>query len=284
MTVLRDGQHIGTCDIDQVDKPKLIEMMVGRRMEQEFPQATHRRGSCVLEAENLTREPKVRGVSFRVHAGEILGIAGLVGAGRTETARLVFGADRPDAGRIFLDGRAVRVRSPRAAIALGIGYLSEDRKGDGLVLGMSCEENFSLPSLTRFSRCGWICQSLVRQRFQQHVDSLDIRLAAHTQPAVELSGGNQQKLVLAKWLETDSRIVIFDEPTRGIDVGAKYEIYLLMNGLADAGKAVIMISSELEEVLGMSDRVLVMHEGRIKGELTDMSTASQADIMSMAMA
>ena len=284
VTVLRDGRHIGTCDIDQVDKPKLIEMMVGRRMEQEFPQATRHRGSCVLEAENLTREPKVRGVSFRVHAGEILGIAGLVGAGRTETARLVFGADRPDAGRIFLDGRAVRVRSPRAAIALGIGYLSEDRKGDGLVLGMSCEENFSLPSLPKFSRSGWIRQSLVRRRFQQYVESLDIRLAARTQPAVELSGGNQQKLVLAKWLETDSRIVIFDEPTRGIDVGAKYEIYLLMNGLADAGKAVIMISSELEEVLGMSDRVLVMHEGRIKGELTDMSTASQADIMSMAMA
>ena len=138
--------------------------------------------------------------------------------------------------------------------------------------------------MPKFSRSGWIRQSLVRRRFQQYVESLDIRLAARTQPAVELSGGNQQKLVLAKWLETDSRIVIFDEPTRGIDVGAKYEIYLLMNGLADAGKAVIMISSELEEVLGMSDRVLVMHEGRIKGELTDMSTASQADIMSMAMA
>ena len=224
------------------------------------------------------------GVSLRAHAGEILGIAGLVGAGRTEMARLIFGADRLDAGRLFLDGRAVRVRSPREAIALGIGYLSEDRKGDGLVLGMSSQENFSLPSLRKLCRGGWIHRSLVHRRFQQHVESLDIRLADHTQPAIELSGGNQQKLVLAKWLETDSRVLIFDEPTRGIDVGAKYEIYLLMNRLAKAGKAVIMISSELEEVLGMSDRVLVMHEGQIKGELTETSTASQADIMSMAMA
>jgi ABC-type sugar transport system ATPase subunit len=167
---------------------------------------------------------------------------------------------------------------------MGIAYLSEDRKGDGLVLGMSSAENFSLPSLPAFCRGGWVRRKLIRERFQQHVAALDIRLAAHSQPAVELSGGNQQKLVLAKWLETDSRVVIFDEPTRGIDVGAKYEIYLLMNRLAEAGKAVIMISSELEEVLGMSDRILVMHEGRIKGELTDVSTASQADILSMAVA
>lgn len=282
--VLRDGRLVGTHATGEVDKPKLIEMMVGRSMDQEFPPGGHRRGRCVLEVKGLARRPKVRGVSFSACAGEILGIAGLVGSGRTETARLVCGIDRPEAGGILLDGRPVAIRSPRHAIALGIGYLSEDRKGDGLVLGMNCQENFALPNMRKFSLAGWIRQALLRDRFQRHVDSLGVRLSGHSQPAAELSGGNQQKLVLAKWLETDSRVLVFDEPTRGIDVGAKYEIHQLMHRLAEAGKVIIMISSELEEVLGMSDRVLVMHEGRIKGELADPASATQADVLSMAVA
>ena len=199
--------------------------------------------------------------------GEVLGLTGLVGAGRTETARLIFGADRTDAGSVTLDGKPTSLRGPRAAIRAGIALLSEDRKSQGLVLGHSVRENFALPNLRQLSLAGFVRRRREREAFGNYVRSLRIKIPNQEQAAKNLSGGNQQKVVLAKWLERNCEVVIFDEPTRGIDVGAKYEIYLLINELAAAGKAILMISSELPEVLGMSDRILVMHEGRITGQI-----------------
>jgi ABC-type sugar transport system ATPase subunit len=206
----------------------------------------------------------------------------LVGAGRTELVRLVFGADRADAGEVRLDGQALRIRSPRDAIRAGICLLTEDRKAQGLVLGLPVRENFALPNLSRLSRLGFIRAAAERTAFARRVEELSIRIPHQEQLARNLSGGNQQKVVLAKWLEANSEVVLFDEPTRGIDVGAKYGIYLLINRLAAAGKAIVMISSELPEVLGMSDRILVMHEGRVSGEVTDVKHATQEQVMALA--
>jgi ABC-type sugar transport system ATPase subunit len=209
-------------------------------------------------------------------------MTGLVGAGRTETARLLFGADRTDAGTLELDGRPLRIRSPRDAIRAGICLLTEDRKSQGLVLSHSVRENFALPNLNRFSNGGFIRNRVERLALERHVEALRIRMAGPEQPARNLSGGNQQKVVLAKWLERNCEVLLFDEPTRGIDVGAKVEIYRLINDLASAGKAILLISSELPEVLGMSDRILVMHEGRLTGEVTDVSRATQEQILRLA--
>jgi ABC-type sugar transport system ATPase subunit len=217
-------------------------------------------------------------------AGEILALTGLVGAGRTETVRLIFGADQRDAGEVILDGKRLDVRSPRDAIAVGIGLLTEDRKLEGLVLMHSSIENFGLPNLSRFSRAGWVRTGVERTDFDRYVAMLRIKLAGRGQPAGNLSGGNQQKVVLAKWLARHCDVLIFDEPTRGIDVGAKFEIYVLMNDLAAQGKAIIMISSELPEVLGMADRILVMHDGRVTGEIVDVAQATQEQIMELAVA
>jgi ABC-type sugar transport system ATPase subunit len=280
-TVLRDGATIGTRAMGQVSRGELIRMMVGREVAQEFPKVRAALGAARLVVRGLHRGAKVRGVSLTVHRGEVLGITGLVGAGRTETARLIFGADRRESGTIELDGRTLRIESPRDAIAAGICLLTEDRKGQGLVLGQSIRANFGLANLKRFSRAGFMLEE-ERTRFAHHIEALRIKTPGGEQLARNLSGGNQQKVVLAKWLERDARVIIFDEPTRGIDVGAKAEIYELINGLAAAGKAVIMISSELPEVLGMSDRVLVMHEGRITGEVTDMAGATQEQVLAMA--
>jgi ABC-type sugar transport system ATPase subunit len=223
-------------------------------------------------------------VSFTVRQGEILALAGLVGAGRTETLRLIFGADRKDAGEILLDGRPLAIRSPRDAIAAGIGLLTEDRKLQGLVLGRSVRENFALPNLTRFSRLGFMDGRREREAFGRHVAALRIKVPHQEEAARNLSGGNQQKVVLAKWLEHDCDVLFFDEPTRGIDVGARHEIYQLMNDLVARGKAIVMVSSDLPEVLGMADRIVVMHDGRITGELDNRQGATQADVMRLAMA
>jgi len=282
--VLRDGVHVGTRTVRDITREFLIELMVGRPLDAEFPKRSASPGTERLRVEDLSCGTAVRNVSFHVRAGEILGFAGLVGAGRTQTMRLVFGADRPDAGRILVDGREVNIRDPRDAIRERLCLLSEDRKGQGLVLVHSVRENFGLPNLDRFSRGIFLDQRRERRECSDYVRSLQIKLAGLEQPVMSLSGGNQQKVVLAKWLARHADIVIFDEPTRGIDVGAKYEIYLLMNGLAEAGKAIVMISSELPEVLGMSDRVIVMHEGRITGEITNVANATQADILAMAIA
>ena len=281
VTVLRDGSYIGTNDVAAVDREGLIEQMVGRSIENEFPKEKAELGAVKLEVKGLARAPEDPEASFTVRAGEVLGLTGLVGAGRTELARLIFGADPIDRGEIWVDGTRRAIRSPLAAIKNGICLLTEDRKAQGLVLGLSSRENFALANLGNWSQSGFIQQGKERSLFASYVERLQIKLSSQEQLAKNLSGGNQQKVLIARWLESNSDIIIFDEPTRGIDVGAKYEIYLLMNQLAAAGKAIIMISSELPEVLGMSDRILVMHEGRITGEITDPASATQEEIMAL---
>lgn len=280
--VLRDGRHVDTCDVKDVTRERLIEMMVGRPLESEFPKRNFQPGKERLSVKELNRGKSVQDVTFSVHSGEVLGFAGLVGAGRTETMRIIFGADKADSGRIFLDGKPTQVSNPRDAIKNRICLLTEDRKGQGLVLIHSVCDNFGLPNLRNYTRGLFLDHNKERTSFETYVKSLKIKISDHDQLAMNLSGGNQQKVVLAKWLAQNADIIIFDEPTRGIDVGAKYEIYLLMNKLAAEGKAIIMISSELPEILGMSDRILVMHEGRIKGQITDMANATQEDVISLA--
>jgi ABC-type sugar transport system ATPase subunit len=283
VTVLRDGRHVATRPTSGVSRSQLIEMMVGRKLESEFPKRPAPLGPVRLEVRGLRRGSQVKGVSLAIRGGEVLGLTGLVGSGRTELARLIFGADRLDGGEILVDGRPVTIHNPIDAIRHGICLVTEDRKAQGLVLGHSVRENFALPNLGKFSRLGVVSASQERQAFAAYAYALDIKLPSEEEPAGNLSGGNQQKVVLAKWLEADSNVILFDEPTRGIDVGAKHEIYLLINRLAAAGKAVLMISSELPEVLGMSDRILVMHEGRITGEVTDVAAATQERILELAM-
>lgn len=290
VTVLRDGAYVDSKPIGELTRETLIELMVGRKLENEFPKrAVSNSDQCSiselrtgLAVSGLVGRPKVKDVSFNVRRGEIVALTGLVGAGRTETARLIFGADKRQAGSIMLDGKELNIRSPRDAIAAGICLLTEDRKGQGLTLNQSVLENFGLPNLSRFTVGGLIQQKRERNAFQSYVDQLQIKVFGPEQRAGNLSGGNQQKLVLAKWLERDAEVIIFDEPTRGIDVGAKFEIYLLMHRLVEQGKAILMISSELLEVLGMADRIVVLHEGRVTGEITDVESATQESIMELA--
>jgi ABC-type sugar transport system ATPase subunit len=282
ITVLRDGRYIGTEPVEKMTRTRMIEMMVGRSIENEFPKHRHPVGEVRLQVNGLRRGEAVRDVSFSVRRGEVLGITGLVGAGRTEMARLIFGADGREAGEIRLDGTTLDIRHPRDAIRSGICLLTEDRKSQGLVLGGSVRENFGLPNLGQLSVLGFVNQHQERRLFGQYVDRLGIRIPHQEQLAKNLSGGNQQKVVLAKWLQRNAEVIIFDEPTRGIDVGAKHEIYLLINELAEQGKAIIMISSELPEVIGMSDRILIMHNGHVTGEINDMSDVSQEQIMELA--
>jgi ABC-type sugar transport system ATPase subunit len=282
VTVLRDGQRVATLPVEGLNREKLIEMMVGRRLEGEFPTRHTQAGADRLVVRNLCRTGAVRDVSFVVRRGEVVGLTGLVGAGRTETARLIFGADCADSGSIELDGKTLRIRRPADAIAAGICLLTEDRKSEGLVLGRSVRENFGLPNLDRFSGMGLVRKLRERAELERLGKELDIRMAGPDVPARNLSGGNQQKVVLAKWLERDCEVIMFDEPTRGIDVGAKYEIYLLINRLAAQGKAILMISSELPEVIGMSDRIMVMKQGRVTGEVPGGPLATQEQIMGLA--
>ena len=282
VTVLRDGETVGTRTRDNLTRPDLIEMMVGRKMDQEFPPRTPKIGPVKLEVKNLGREGVVKNISFNVRAGEIVALVGLMGAGRTETARLLFGADPMDEGEIVLDGRKVEVHNPRDSIRSHIALLTEDRKSQGLVLIQSVKENFSLPNLKQWSRWIFINKRKESAAFNKYKESLRIKVPNENQLVKNLSGGNQQKVVLAKWLQANCELVVFDEPTRGVDVGAKYEIYQIINELAEQGKAIIMISSELPEAMGMADRLLVMREGRIAGEITDPRSATQADVMKIA--
>ena len=256
--------------------------MVGRSLDKEFPKRDTTPGQPRLVVENLNSGELVQDMSLEIRAGEVLGLTGLVGAGRTETARLLFGADRPDSGSIRLDGQSLAINNPRAAIRQGICLLTEDRKAQGLVLGLTVRENFGLPNLRHFALGGFIRQSEEALAFAGYVDRIQIKVTGPEQVAGTLSGGNQQKVVLAKWLQRNAEVIIFDEPTRGIDVGAKYEIYQLINQLAEQGKAVLMISSELPEILGMTDRIIVMNEGRITGEITDVPSSTQEDVMRLA--
>ena len=281
VTVMRDGEYIGTNDVANITRDEIIHMMVGRELTEEFPKELFKLGEERFRVEGLTREGAFKDVSFSLNAGEIVGLTGLVGAGRTEVARAIFGADRLDAGQIYLAGKPIRVRSPQDAIRQGIGLLTEDRKNQGLVLGMTVRENTTLANLASLVKFMFVNRSREREVTQGYIDELRIKTPSIEQVVQNLSGGNQQKVVLAKWLFTESRILIFDEPTRGIDVGAKVEIYRLMNDLVREGVCVLMISSELPEVLGMCDRILVMHEGRLAGELMH-DNATQERIMQLA--
>lgn len=280
--VMRDGAGVGVRAIQRITRNELIEAMVGRKIENEFPTRSVDIGPERLVVQNLCRGKKVRDVSFSVRRGEVLSLTGLVGAGRTEVVRLIFGADAPDSGTITLDDETLTIRNPRDAIRAGICLLTEDRKAQGLVLGRSAQENFALPNLPKLTRFGFVKEKEERGAFARYIRSLRIKMSDAEQLARNLSGGNQQKLVLSKWLQSNSEVVIFDEPTRGIDVASKYEIYQLINELAAAGKAIIVVSSELPEVLGISDRILVMHEGRITGEIREVSAATQEQILQLA--
>jgi ABC-type sugar transport system ATPase subunit len=281
ITILRDGEVVATRAKPDLSREELIERMVGRRLDQEFPPRRRHRGAASLVVEHLCGG-KVRDVSFTLHQGEVVALTGLVGAGRTETARLVFGADRRDSGTISLHGKPLTLANPRAAIRAGICLLTEDRKSQGLIVDHSVRANFGLPNLRDFSRLGIVHQRRERSRLQEYIRSLHIKLADADTPARNLSGGNQQKIVLAKWLQANCDVIVFDEPTRGIDVGARVEIYQLINALAEGGKSILMISSELPEVLGMADRILVMHRGRIAGETPSAADATQAQILRLA--
>jgi ribose transport system ATP-binding protein len=283
VTVMRDGRYVDTRATADVSIDQIISMMVGRTIFEVTPEVPeHPSPDVVLEVRNLNRGGVIRDVSFNLHRGEILGIAGLVGAGRTEVARAVFGADPVDSGQILVHGRKVRINSPTDAVSHGIGYLSEDRKRYGLALGMNIETNIVLASLRRFlGPLGVVRSALTRVAAERQVQNLAIKTPSLNQLARNLSGGTQQKVVVSKWLTADTEILLFDEPTRGIDVGAKSEIYRLLNDLAHQGKAIVMISSELPEILRMSHRILVMCEGRVTGELT-AAEATQEKIMTFA--
>lgn len=281
VTVMRDGLTIDTRESKQYSKAALIEQMVGRSIEQEYYKNDIEIGDLCLEVLNLNGGI-VKNISFSANKGEILGLAGLMGAGRTETTRLIFGADKRENGEIKLNGTIVDIKSPHDAIEKGICLLTEDRKSQGLVLGGTIKENFALANLSSWSNFGWINQKKESQQFDSQVSSLQIKISSSSQKAEELSGGNQQKLLVARWLETNSEVIIFDEPTRGIDVGAKYEMYQIIGRLASEGKVIIVISSELPELLGICDRILVMKAGRIAGEINDVANATQESVMAMA--
>ena len=283
ITVMRDGHTIATVPTQEATIDQIISMMVGRTIYETAPELPEKQNQdVVLEVRNLSRGRTIRDVSFKLKKGEILGFAGLMGAGRTEVARAIFGADPIDTGEIYLDGHKVHIRSPRDAVRHGIGYLSEDRKRYGLTLGMDVESNIVLAAFDRFlGLLGWINAARSRATAQRFVEMLSIKTPSLQQKVKFLSGGNQQKVVVGKWLTANTRILIFDEPTRDIDVGAKSEIYRLLNDLARQGKSIIMISSELPEILRMSHRVIVMCEGRVTGEL-DIREATQESIMKYA--
>jgi len=282
ITVLRDGKYVATRQLSEINLPELIRMMVGRALTEQFPPRVARgENRELLRVEGLTRDTAVQGVSFTLHRGEVLGLAGLMGAGRTEVARLLFGADRLDSGRIWVKGQETAIASPQRAIALGLGFLTEDRKGQGLVLTANVTENTCLASLDRFARYGVMSAAAEEKAAGALATELRTKTPNLNQRVINLSGGNQQKVVLAKWLCRQADILIFDEPTRGIDVGSKAEIYLLINRLAAEGKGIIMISSELPEIIGMSDRILVMCRGRIAGEFP--AGASQEQLLDCAL-
>ncbi len=283
ITVMRDGHYIDTVQTEETSIDKIINMMVGRTIYESSPEVPENASQeVVLEVKNLNRGRAIKEVCFNLKRGEILGFAGLVGAGRTEVARAIFGADPIDSGEIYVHGQKVRIKSPNDAVKYGIGYLSEDRKRYGVTLGMDVKNNLVLATFRRFlGFFGWVNDVRIRSTAEHYVNALSIKTPSLQQLVRNLSGGNQQKVVVGKWLTADTEILIFDEPTRGIDVGAKSEIYRLLNDLAQQGKAIIMISSELPEILRMSHRVVVMCEGEITGELP-IYEATQEKIMTFA--
>ena len=281
ITVMRDGKHVTTRPATQVTVPELVRLMANRDLSEHFPKVRVERGAELLRVEKLNVTGVLSDISFSLHAGEVLGIAGLLGAGRTELARVLAGADRFDNGRLLVDGQEMRFRHPADAIARGIGLLPEDRKAQGLVPGLTVARNIALPHGRRLAPLGVLSRRCEADMAAPISAELRVK-ATPTQAVRLLSGGNQQKVVLGKWLAGAGRVFIFDEPTRGVDVGAKVEIYNLMNRLTARGAGIIMISSELPELLGMSDRVLVMHHGRIQAELS-REEATEERVLSAAL-
>ncbi|MCG8604220.1 sugar ABC transporter ATP-binding protein [bacterium] len=281
VTVLRDSAQVGTRNVAETSKDELIQMMVDRPLTEQYPKKAAVHGEEILRLDNLSNS-RLRSISFSLKRGEVLGIAGLMGCGRTDLTRAIFGLAPIDSGQIFIRNQPQKIRSPKHAINLGIGFLTEDRKSQGLILILSVKENIVLSSMDRLSRFGIVDlreEAKVARRF---ADSLRIKTPGVQHKVMLLSGGNQQKVVLSKWLCSQADILMFDEPTRGIDVATKVEIYQLMNEMTSKGAAIMMISSDLPEILGMSDRILVMHRGHITSEF-DRSTATQEKIMQAAL-
>lgn len=282
VTVLRDGESVGTLTRAELNPEKLVAMMVGRPLGDMFETGTGQTpGELVLEVSNLARMPKVKPCSFHVRAGEIVGLSGVVGAGRTEVARLIFGADAPTGGEVKLLGQPLKARTPQEAIRAGIAYLPEDRKSQGLFLQMAVGDNISMNVLPRFTAGGMLQHGRIAQFTRDMISKLAIRVSRPAALISGLSGGNQQKALLGRWLAIEPRLLILDEPTRGVDIGAKAEIYRIIRQMADAGAAVLVISSELPEVIGLSDRIYVMREGEIAGELHRPGITQEA-IMALA--
>jgi ribose transport system ATP-binding protein len=280
VTVLRDGRSVAEVPAD-TPQDELVRLMVGRPIDQQFPRERGQAGEPLLKVTGLGRKGVFEDVSFEVRAGEVVGVAGLVGAGRTEVARAIFGADRYDTGEVTVRGRRPAPGDVHAAMEAGLGLVPEDRKGQGLVLGADIAENLGLVTLREATRAGFVDREGQRRAAAEVAEQLGIRMTGLGQEVRTLSGGNQQKVVIGKWLEADAGVLILDEPTRGIDVGAKVEIYQLINALTASGHAVLMISSDLPEVLGMSDRILVMARGRLVGELS-AAEATQDGVMALA--
>ncbi len=267
VTVMRDGEWICTENITDLDNEKLINAMVGRTLDNLYPKEFGQKGDVWLECKHLFEPGVVKDVSFKAHAGEITGFAGLVGAGRTETMRALFGADKLESGEIYVKGQKINIKKPKDAIKHGIAFLTEDRKGQGLVLSLPIGTNMILSNMVGFSKGPFLDDKTIEEANNNMVHSLKIKLTTLEEPVSQLSGGNQQKVVIGKWMNCDCDIYIFDEPTRGIDVGAKIEVYKLMNELVKQGKCVIMVSSELPEILAMSDHVVVMREGKVTADM-----------------
>ncbi|MDR2159135.1 MAG: sugar ABC transporter ATP-binding protein [Treponema sp.] len=278
VTILRDGQSVGTFENKNLSIDNMVKYMVGRDITQKYPKVKAPAGREMLRVEGLTRKGVVENISFTVHAGEVLGFAGLIGAGRTEVARALTGADPIDGGTVFVEGKPVRIKTPRDSIKAGIAFLTEDRKGQGLILIQNIEFNATLVNLKHYKKHFFLNLRDAKKDAERMLKELRIIAPGVTMPAGNLSGGNQQKVVVAKWMLSGAKIFIFDEPTRGIDVGAKIEVYHLINELVKEGAAVIMISSEMDECMGMSDRIVVMHEGKIIVEL-EGSDVTQEKIM-----
>lgn len=281
ITVLRDGRKVATLPAGELDVEKLIRLMVGRDLSEKFPKEPAPRGEEVLRVEGLSRGARLQNISFSDYRGEALGIAGPVGAGRTELVQAIFGADPIDEGQVYIDGRPVSIRSPQDAVAAGIGLLTEDRKSQGLVLLMSVRDNITMSVLSRLTNSLVTSDRKEQAVAQYYIENMAIKASSQNRLAVNLSGGTQQKVVLGKWMATKPRVLIFDEPTRGIEVGAKVEIYRTINQLAAQGMAILMVSSGLPEVLGMSDRIMVVGGGRIRG-FRDRAETTEEKIMALA--
>lgn len=282
VTVLRDGEYIGTKDISETNMQELVRMMIGREIGEQYPERNAKIGDVKFEVQHLTKDGLFKDVTFQVHSGEVLGVYGLMGAGRTEVMKTIFGNYKKDAGKILIDGKEVEITSPRIAKKHGIGYITEDRKSEGLFVADTIKSNISINNIPRIVKNNFVIHKPAEEKLSNDsIKELNIRCNGKLQPCFELSGGNQQKVVFAKWIANNPDILLLDEPTRGVDVGAKKEIYLIINELAERGAAIIFVSSDMPEVLGMSDRIMVLREGTVQGFL-DRDEADQEKIMTLA--